>query len=359
MEHDALDNLFMERCLSLAMNGMGNTKPNPMVGSVVVHNNRIVGEGYHSIYGGAHAEKNAIESVVDKSVLKDSILYVSLEPCSHFGKTPPCANLIVDSGIRKVVVAVEDPNPLVKGKGIEFLSSQGVEVKIGVKEAEAIELNRRFFTFHTRNRPYVILKWAQTLDGFIDVVRKPDDPVKPVWITNEESRVLVHKWRSEEQAILIGTNTVLMDNPQLNVRYWQGQSPMRVVLDRLLRIPLESHVYDGTVPTLIFIGNNATALARRPLVAQVPNTEMVIIDFARGAEVQMLKELHRRGVQSLIIEGGTMILNSFFARGFWDEARMFVGNKFFGNGVKAPFFKGEPITFDEIGDSRLYTFRNT
>jgi len=256
-------------------------------------------------------------------------------------------------------VAVEDPNPLVKGKGIEFMRSHGVDVKIGVKEADAIELNRRFFTFHTRNRPYVILKWAQTLDGFIDVVRKPDDPVKPVWITNEESRVLVHKWRSEEQAILIGTNTVLMDNPQLNVRHWQGQSPMRVVLDRLLRIPLESHVYDGTVPTLIFIGNNATALARRPLVAQVPNTEMVIIDFARGAEVQMLKELHRRGVQSLIIEGGTMILNSFFARGFWDEARLFVGNKFFGNGVKAPFFKGEPITFDEIGDSRLYTFRNT
>lgn len=359
MEQDAMDRHFMARCLELARVGMAHVKPNPMVGAVVVHNNCIVGEGYHRVFGAEHAERNAINSVADKSILKDSTLYVSLEPCSHHGKTPPCTELIIESKVPRVVVAVTDPNPLVQGKGIEILRQYGVDVKVGVMELEATELNRRFFTFHTRNRPYVILKWAQTLDGFIDMARSPEDPIAPNWITNELSRNLVHRWRSEEQAILIGTNTVLKDNPRLDVRSWSGPAPMRIVLDRLLRIPLESHVYNGKVPTMVFIGNNATSLARRPLLAETPNTEMIIMDFARGAEVQILKELHKRGVTSLLIEGGTMIINSFFARGYWDEARMFVGNKFFGGGVKAPFFKGDPVSYDEVGDSKLFTFKNS
>ncbi|MGE0079513.1 MAG: bifunctional diaminohydroxyphosphoribosylaminopyrimidine deaminase/5-amino-6-(5-phosphoribosylamino)uracil reductase RibD [Bacteroidales bacterium] len=358
MDNSELDRMYMSRCLELALNGIGNVAPNPMVGAVIVHNNQIIGEGFHAFYGEAHAEINAINSVKDKSLLKDSTIYVSLEPCSHYGKTPPCTDRIVDLGIPNVVIAATDPNPKVSGRGIEILRQQGCNVTVGVLEDEALEQNRRFITYHTKKRPYVILKWAQTIDGFIDAVRQPSDPIEPIWITNEHARSLVHRWRSEEQAILVGTNTVERDNPHLNVRNWCGRAPFRVVLDRKLRLPKESNVFDGTQPTLLFMGNNSSSLARKPEFAGIPNLEMITIDFVKGVEAQILKELGSRDIISVIVEGGATLLSSFIQRGLWDEARVFVGNKFFGDGVKAPLFKGSPLNYDEIGDSKLFVYRN-
>ncbi|MCB8963753.1 MAG: bifunctional diaminohydroxyphosphoribosylaminopyrimidine deaminase/5-amino-6-(5-phosphoribosylamino)uracil reductase RibD [Bacteroidales bacterium] len=348
----------MQRCLELALNGMGNVAPNPMVGAVIVRNNQIIGEGYHAHYGEAHAEVNAINSVKDKALLKDSTIYVSLEPCSHYGKTPPCTDRIIEQGIPNVVVATTDPNPKVSGRGIEILRQNGCNVTVGVLEDEAKELNRRFITYHTKKRPYVILKWAQTIDGFIDAVRQPTDPVEPLWITNEHARTLVHRWRSEEQAVLVGTNTVERDNPRLNVRNWCGRSPVRVVVDRKLRLSTDSHIFDGSQPTLLFVGNNSSSLARKSEFAGIANLEMITIDFVKGIEAQILKELAIRDIVSVIIEGGATILGSFIQKNLWDEARVFVGSKFFGDGVKAPLFKGAYSTFDEIGDSKLFVYRN-
>jgi diaminohydroxyphosphoribosylaminopyrimidine deaminase/5-amino-6-(5-phosphoribosylamino)uracil reductase len=358
MEQDINDRVYMNRCLELAVNGKGRVAPNPMVGTIIVYNDRIIAEGYHKEYGGDHAERMAINLVKDKSVLSESTLYVSLEPCSHYGKTPPCADLIIESGIKRVVVAAKDPNPQVQGAGIQKLKDAGIEVVVGVLEQQAKELNRRFYVYHAKKRPYVILKWAQTLDGFIDAMRKPNDPIAPVWITNELARTLVHKWRSEEQAILIGTNTVDKDNPKLNVRQWSGNNPLRIVLDRKLRLPKDSNVYDGSMPTLVFIGNNSSASARKVDFQSIPNMEIVVIDFAKGLESQLLKELYERNITSLIVEGGAMLINSFIKRNLWDEARLFVGNQFFYDGVKAPEFSGKPYSFDEIGDSKLFTYRN-
>ena len=358
MEQQRLDTLYMQRCLELAANGMGNVAPNPMVGAVVVYKERIIGEGYHAKFGDVHAERMAINSVKDKSILPDCTLYVSLEPCSHMGKTPPCTELILSTGIKRVVVATKDPNPVVQGNGIETLVKAGVEVEVGLLEKEAKELNRRFFTYHIKKRPYVILKWAQTLDGYIDAVRQPADPIAPIWITNELSRTLVHRWRSEEQSILVGTNTVVKDNPQLNVRHWHGDNPLRLVLDRTLKLPTDSNVFDGTMPTLVFMGNNNTALARRGIFSSIPNLELVIVDFAKGIEQHILKELYDRNIISLIIEGGALLIDSFVKKNLWDEARVFVGNQFFDEGIKAPVVKGQMYSYDELGDSKLFTYRN-
>ncbi len=292
MEQQTLDSLYMSRCLELAANGMGNVAPNPMVGSVVVYKDTIIAEGYHKEYGHDHAERMAINAVKDKDLLSESTLYVSLEPCSHFGKTPPCTDLIIESGIKRVVVATKDPNPKVQGRGIETLREAGIDVTVGVLDKEARELNRRFLVYHVRKRPYVILKWAQTLDGYIDSVRKADDPIAPVWITNDLARTLVHRWRSEEQAILIGTNTVAKDNPRLDVRDWSGRNPMRVVLDRKLRLSPDFHVFDGTIPTIVFIGNNSSASTKKPEFASIPNMELLTIDFAKGAESQVLTDFN-------------------------------------------------------------------
>lgn len=358
MDTLSTDKLYMARCLELALNGQGNVAPNPMVGALIVHNNRIIGEGYHIKYGDSHAEINAINSVKDKSLLKESTLYLSLEPCSHFGKTPPCVDTIISMGIPRVVVATIDVNPKVMGRGVEYLRKAGVDVVVGVMEAEARDLNRRFFTFQTKKRPYIILKWAQTIDGFIDAVRSPSDPIAPVWITNELSRSLVHRWRSEEQAILIGTKTVEKDNPKLNVRDWSGRTPTRVIIDRKLRLPIEANVFDGLIPTLLFIGNNATASVRKAQFAAIPNLEIISIDFARGMEFQLLKELYDRNINSVMIEGGAIIISSFVQKNLWDEARVFVGNQFFYDGVKAPVFARELYSYDELGDSKLFTYRN-
>ena len=358
MDAHELDKMYMLRCLELARDGQGNVAPNPMVGAVIVHDGKIIGEGYHVKHGESHAEINAINSVKDKSLLKESTLYLSLEPCSHFGKTPPCTDTILEIGIPKIVIATMDANPKVLGRGIELLKKAGREVVVGVLEDESRELNRRFFTYHTKKRPYVILKWAQTLDGYLDAIRKPSDPIAPIWITNELSRSLVHRWRSEEQAILIGTRTVEKDNPMLNVRDWSGRTPTRVVIDRKLRLPIESHVFDGSIHTLVFTGNNPSSSNRKPEFAAIPNLEIITIDFAKGMENQILKELYERNIISVMIEGGAMLIDSFVKKNLWDEARVFVGNDFFYDGVKAPSFERVLSTYDVIGDSKLYTYRN-
>lgn len=358
MEQHKYDEIYMRRCLTLSKKGGGRVAPNPMVGAVIVHNNKIIAEGFHKEYGGEHAEPMAIQLVTDPSILQQSTLYVSLEPCSHHGKTPPCTNIIIESKIPRVVIATLDPNPLMAGSGIKKMQDAGIDVTVGVLEKEAKYLNRRFFVYHTLKRPYVILKWAQTLDGYIDPERDPDAPIAPVWITNELARTVVHRWRSQEQSIVIGSKTVEKDNPRLDVRQWRGSNPLRIVLDRTLRLPKESHVYDGSTPTMVIIGNNSSAANRKPEFLTIPNLEIVVADFAKGLESRLLQELYERDITSLIVEGGAKLLQSFIQRGFWDEARVFVGNKFFDGGTKAPEIKGKLHCYDEFGDSCLFTYRN-
>jgi diaminohydroxyphosphoribosylaminopyrimidine deaminase/5-amino-6-(5-phosphoribosylamino)uracil reductase len=354
---------YMLRCLELAKNGLGNVAPNPMVGCVIVHDNKIIGEGYHQEYGNAHAEVNAIHSVKNKSLLQKSTLYVNLEPCSHFGKTPPCANLIVEHNIPRVVIGCVDSFSEVSGKGIEKLKNAGVEVVVGVLEKESLELNNRFFTFHNKKRPYVILKWAETKDGFIDLERsnqkeverneiagqaRNDDKIDN-WITSPLSKQLVHKWRSEEAAIMIGTNTALNDNPQLNVREWEGKNPIRVVIDLYDRLPQTLHVFDKSTSTIIFSltkqeeGNNLT---------------FVKIKDSKNLLVEVLNELYKRNIQSIIIEGGATLLQSFIDQNLWDEARVFIGNKTFVNGLKAPSLIGKLMTKQTIDSDDLMFYKN-
>ena len=242
---------YIKRCIELAQNGLGTTYPNPMVGSVIVYDGQIIGEGWHKKAGEPHAEVNAVNSVKDKSLLKKATIYVSLEPCSHFGKTPPCCDLIIANEIPNVVVGTVDPNEKVAGKGILKLIEAGANVTVGVLENECNELNKRFFTFHQKKRPYIILKWAESLDGFLAPEKAGNQDRKPVWITNQYSRQLVHKWRTEEQAILVGTQTVVDDNPKLNARDWNGNNPTRIVIDRNNRIDPDSFIFDDTVKTVI------------------------------------------------------------------------------------------------------------
>ena len=338
---------YINRCIELSKKGLGTTRPNPMVGCVIVCDGEVIGEGFTSPYGGNHAEVNAIESVGDKNLLKVSTLYVSLEPCSHFGKTPPCSNLIVSSGIKKVVIGVVDDNSLVSGKGIEYLKSNGVEVIVGVLQEECKAINKRFFTFHQKQRPYIILKWAETKDGFIDKIRKEGEPKEPTWISNQYAQQLVHKWRSEEQSILVGTNTVIQDNPKLNIRSWTGENPIRLVLDRSMRIPFDVNVLDGSIKTIVFTGKNTETTSEKD------NLEFVQIDYSENVPVQICKILYQQEIQSVIIEGGTQTLQSFIDADLWDEARIFVGNVSFKMGVKAPLIKGDVTKEEQIGDTVL------
>lgn len=340
---------FMRLCLELAEKGLGNVAPNPMVGAVVVHDGKVIGQGYHEKYGEAHAEVNAINSVSDKSLLPGSTLYVNLEPCSHYGKTPPCADLIVHHRIPYVVIGSIDSNSLVKGKGIEKLVSAGCDVKVGVLEEECRELNKRFFTFHEKKRPYIILKWAQSADRYIDVQRGLESAGQQTLISNLESRKLVHKWRSQEQAIMVGTNTAMLDNPQLTVRECEGTNPLRIALDRELRIPINYHMYDGSVPTLIFTERKE----RRSEKA-----ECVTVKFGSGLLNDVLAELAKRNIQSVIVEGGAQLIRSFTANGLWDEARIFTSRRRLGNGVEAPSISGKPVSEREIAGDELKIYRN-
>ena len=338
----------MRRCLELAKNGLGTTYPNPMVGSVIVCDGKIIGEGWHKKSGEPHAEVNAVNSVKDKSLLKRATIYVSLEPCSHFGKTPPCCDLIIENKIPNVVVGTVDSNIKVAGNGIKKLIEAGAKVTVGILEEECKELNKRFFTFHEKKRPYVILKWAESKDGFIAPLSKSEQ--KPVWITNKFSRQLVHKWRSEEQAILVGTNTVIEDNPKLDVRDWTGKNPIRIVLDQNNQIPKESHILDNQVKTIIF--------SDIPKATKEENTTFESIDFKQNLAEQILNVLYKYQIQSVIIEGGSRTLQTFIDENLWDEARVFIGNNNFETGIKAPILALNNIEKHAVGNDILLISRN-
>ena len=320
----------MLRCIQLAENGLGNTYPNPLVGSVIVYKNKIIGEGWHYQSGMPHAEVNAIASVKDQSLLKDSTIYVSLEPCSHFGKTPPCANLIIEKGIKTVIIGSMDPNPKVAGNGIKFLKDHGSNVVERVLEKECNKLNKRFFTFFQKKRPYIILKWAETSDGFISPKGKTEK--RPVWITNKKSRQLVHKWRAEESSILIGTNTAIEDNPSLTTRDWEGNSPIRLVIDKSLKIPIDANVFNLRAKTIII-----TEVKKE----NEKNVIYELIDFSKNIATQIIELIYRYKIQSLIIEGGAKTLQTFIDKNLWDEARIIKGIPFFKEGIKAPFINGK------------------
>ncbi len=327
---------YIQRCLQIAKNGLGSTRPNPMVGCVIVYENKIIGEGFTSPYGGDHAEVNAINSVKDKSLLKGATLYVSLEPCSHHGKTPPCSDLIIENKIPNIVIGCLDCNEKVAGKGIEKLKRSGCDVTIGILEDECKQHHKRFFTFHVKKRPYIILKWAQTLDGLIAPNTKNE--LKPVWITNEISRQLVHKWRSEEQAILVGNNTVLQDNPTLTVRDWTGQNPTRIVLDPKKSLPIDFKVFNNDAKTISISDQD--------------------IDYSNQIAKQVCEFLHGNKINSVIIEGGAQTLQSFINDDLWDEARIFTGNVEFGQGLNAPTLIGNPISESKIEQDILKFYVN-
>jgi|SRR5664280_313205 diaminohydroxyphosphoribosylaminopyrimidine deaminase/5-amino-6-(5-phosphoribosylamino)uracil reductase len=335
---------FMRRCLELASKAEGLTYPNPMVGSVIVYDGKILGEGYHLRSGESHAEVNAISSVLDKTKLKLSTLYVNLEPCSHFGKTPPCADLIISSGIQKVVVGTNDTSEKVAGEGIIRLMEAGCEVRTGVLEADCRRLNRRFFTFHEKKRPYITLKWAQSSDGFLDIIRSESHSTEPNWITGKPERVLVHKWRASEQAILVGAGTVRADNPRLNVREWKGADPMKLILSSSGSLKKGSFLNNTESKTIIFTHNSGE---------DIPGIVMVVLREVVPASVQICEYLYSSGIQSLFVEGGAMVLNHFISTGLWDEARIFTGDGHFREGVKAPLNNGIPFSKSDFSGSTL------
>lgn len=335
---------FMARCLQLASNGLGNTYPNPFVGSIIVHQNKIIGEGYTSQYGGPHAEVNAIENVKDKSLLSDSTLYVTLEPCAHFGKTPPCCDLIITKKIPRVVVGCVDPFAQVNGEGIRRMREQGVEVIVGVLQEECLTLNKRFFTFHQKKRPYIILKWAETFNGYFAPVQHEQK-----WITNVYSKQLVHWWRTQEEAILIGTKTAIIDNPQLNARLVNAQYPIRLVIDRSLEIPTTHHLYDTNFRTIIF--NEIKS-------AELGNISFVRLDFEQEIIPSILETLYQENITSVIVEGGVKTLNSFIKQNLWDEARIFRSAIRWQDGIKSPEIKGKIILEKTILNDHLTVIRN-
>jgi diaminohydroxyphosphoribosylaminopyrimidine deaminase / 5-amino-6-(5-phosphoribosylamino)uracil reductase len=334
--------LYMHRAIQLAQLGRGLVSPNPMVGCVIVHSDRVIGEGWHRKYGEAHAEVNAMDSVADKNLLSDSDVYVTLEPCSHVGRTPPCADLLVEHRVKRVVVCTIDTNPLVSGKGIEKLKNAGIEVLMGVLEEKGRELNKRFFHFIEKQRPYIILKWAQTSDGFI-----AQENYDSKWISNEHARQVVHKWRSEEDAILVGRNTVAHDNPQLNVRDWSGRNPVRIVVDRFLKLSDRLHVFDKSQQTIVY--------------NVLKHQELTNLTLMRIEEQDFLwhimKDMYKRKIQSLIVEGGRETLQNFIDQGLWDEARVFTSSKSFESGIAAPRFTGNLIQQQVVSTDTLSIYQ--
>ncbi len=335
----------MRRALELAKLGSGYTSPNPMVGCVVVHNGRIIGEGWHQAYGGPHAEVNAVAAVADKSLLPQSRVYVTLEPCSHFGKTPPCADLLISHGVQDVVICNTDPNPLVAGRGIKKLLDTGAQVKVGVLEEEGLVLNKRFFTFQHQKRPFILLKWAETADGY---VAGPGS--EPVQISGKLAQRLVHKFRAEEQAIMVGTNTALADNPRLNTRLWSGKNPLRVVLDTQLRLPQHLHLFDQSQPTVVYTYKKQE---------ERENLSFVQLDEKAPLLPQLLQDLYGRNVLSVLVEGGTRLLESLLQAGLWDEAMLLKSKyKTLGSGIQAPAMTyGQLLDTQTIGTDQLFHYR--
>ena len=354
----------MHRCLELAKMGAGHVAPNPMVGAVLVHEGRIIGEGWHKEYGKAHAEVNCIGRAVQdglNDLIEKSTLYVSLEPCAHHGKTPPCTDLVIRHKIPKVVIGCRDPFKEVDGKGIEKLKAAGIEVETGVLEQECRDLNKRFFTFHTEQRPYIILKWAQTSDGFMAPLILPngkasEPQTQRLFISNEYSNRLVHQWRSEEAAIMVGTNTALQDDPALTTRSWPGPSPVRLVIDMNLRLPGSLKVFDGSVRTIVF---NTIKEDEKP------NLSFIKLDKEKQFVPQLMDALYRLQLQSVLVEGGAALLQTFIESGVWDEARVIVNGELSyrllsgGNGLTAPVLKNEQLVIKEkISTDTISYFKN-
>lgn len=339
------DEKYIARCIQLAKNGLCNAAPNPMVGAVIVHNDTIIGEGYHIRCGEAHAEVNAVRSVKDESLLKESTIYVSLEPCSHHGKTPPCADLIINKGIPRVVVGCQDPFSLVAGRGIAKLREAGIEVKVGVREEECRQLIRRFVTFNTLRRPFITLKWAESADGFIDLHRTEGHPYI---FSSPLSSMLVHKRRAEHSAILVGRRTALLDNPSLTTRNWFGKNPVRMVIDKDLTLPKHLALFDGSVRTLVF--------TQREDTSNRPNVEHIRLDFKIDILPQIMEVLYKEKLQSLMVEGGSILLQSFIDAGCWDEAYIEQSDAHLKDGVKAPSFSPEYdfLTFRKFGKEIKY-----
>lgn len=343
------DKLYMNRCLDLAKKGLKSVAPNPMVGCVIVCEGKIIGEGYHIRYGQPHAEVNAINQVKNQELLKKATLYVSLEPCAHFGKTPPCSNLIIEKKIPKVVIACVDPFAEVSGKGIEKLEKAGVDVKVGVLENQALKLNKRFFTFYEKKRPYIVLKWAQTLDGFIDIDRAEEVTPKINWITDSKTKQLTDTWRSAEMAILVGKNTVINDNPKLTVRTILGKSPIRLIIDKKNELPKENFVFDGSVRTIIF--NERESILTNDF-------ELVKLPFLNTLN-EIFEWLYHNNIQSVLVEGGAYTLQQFIDNNTWDEARIYTGSTFFNDGVKAPKLKKEIFLSESYGKDQITLLNNT
>jgi len=338
------EEFFMNRCLELAFKGLERVSPNPMVGSVIVYQGEIIGEGYHIKYGKEHAEVNAIASVKDKSLLKNSTLYVNLEPCAHFGKTPPCSNLIIEHEIPKVVIGCVDTFSDVNGKGIMKMEKAGIKVSIGVLEKESRELNKRFFNFHEKKRPYIILKWAESKDGFI----APKDQTGPFWMTCSDSKKLVHQFRAEEDAILVGRITAEKDNPSLTVREVTGKNPTRIVIDKDLKLSKKLNLFNNQAKTIIFNSIKTEG---------IDSNYYIKIDFNNLIE-NILQELYKQNIQSLIIEGGAKTLQSFIDKKLWEEARIFTANRTLVEGVKAPTLDGEIIFETKIDEDQLEIIKN-
>lgn len=338
----------MERCLELARRGMGHVSPNPLVGAVIVHNGAIIGEGFHRELGKAHAEVHAIESVSDKELLKDATLYVNLEPCAHHGKTPPCAPLVVSHGIPRVVIANVDPFDQVNGRGIELMRQSGTEVVMGVLEDRGREVNRRFFTFHEKKRPYIILKWAQSQDGFMDSNRaKPEEG--PAKITNEEMDIITHQWRTEEDAILVGARTVLMDNPNLTVRHVHGRNPLRILLDPEDLVSGAYNIFNHEAPTLVF----SNGRSKNNLEYIHPRNHDLL--------THLMEEAYRRGIGSILVEGGSYTHRQFIQAGLWDELRIITHNDLFlHQGIQAPAVpEGRIAETFRVGAQVIQYIRNT
>lgn len=334
---------WMRRALELAQRGQGSVSPNPMVGCVLIRNNHLIGEGWHEKYGGPHAEVNAVRSVSDPELVKGCTAYVSLEPCAHFGKTPPCSDLLIAAGVAEVFVGCSDPNPKVNGQGIARLKAAGIQVTCGILEGEALDLNRRFITSITKSRPWIMLKWAETADGYI---ARPDGDSK--WISNTLSRQLVHRWRAEEDSILIGATTAITDNPKLTVRDWTGRNPVRVVLDPHGRVSGDLEILNDESATLIYT---------KHLAHQSGKTIWISVNAENNWLSEILADLHRRGIHSIIVEGGAVTLNHFIQSELWDEARIFISETIFGEGIRSPQISGQLIEETRSTGDRLRKLR--
>lgn len=343
-----LHETYMRRCLELAQLGAGSVAPNPMVGAVLVFENRIIGEGYHQIYGQAHAEVNCINDVkeADRHLIAQATLYVSLEPCAHVGKTPPCASLIIQHQIPKVVIACQDPFPKVAGRGITLLQEAGINVIVGVLEQEALDLNKRFIQFHQKQRPFILLKWAQTANGKIAGLGH-----ERLMISHEFTNRLVHRWRSEETAILVGYYTALKDNPRLDNRYWKGKSPIRMVIDDDLSLPANLNLFDGSQRTIVF--NQVQTLN------QQKNLEYIQLNAKQDRISQILAIAYQMGIQSIMVEGGAKLLQAFIDQSLWDEARVICNEALnIVDGIEAPILRNaELLQKDKIQTDRIYYYQ--